>query len=113
MSDADAPIACTLDGPSFKDRAAMISALFRRSLRSARREGLRLHLTFTPAARGDVEELVRLERACCAFLTFDIHDEAGVVALTITAPSVASAQDLLSPFSDAATAARQSGCCCS
>jgi hypothetical protein len=104
MSKPDAPIACTLDGPSFDRRVAAISALFRRALRNSRREGASLHLTFAPEARAEVEELVHLERACCAFLTFDVQDRVNGVELTVTAPSSESADDLLSGFSDLARA---------
>ena len=106
MSKTETPIACTLDGPSFKSRIATIGALFNRALRSTRRDGARLHLTFAPEARAEVEELVRLERVCCAFLSFDVRDEPSGIELTITAPNTGSADDLLSGFSEIAVGTR-------
>ena len=111
MSAPETPIACSLDGPSFKSRIDMIATLFRSSLRHARREGASLHLTFVPEARAEVEDLVRLERACCAFLKFDVRGEASGVELTITAPDASSADNLLSGFNEAAVTARSSSCC--
>ena len=100
MSDTDTPIACTLDAASYPKRLADIRALMTRALKSARREGASLHLAFDPAARADVEDMVRKEQACCAFLDFQTTQANGEIALTITVPPRAadSADDLLAPF---------------
>jgi len=59
MSDAEAPIACTLDGPSYSTRLAEIRALTASALRRSERDGLRLHLTFDASARDAVEAMVQ------------------------------------------------------
>lgn len=81
-----APIACTLLPDAFKDRARWIRDLTSQSLRSQRRDGLSLHLTYEPAAAERVRELVRREQACCTFLRFDLRESADGVHLTVTAP---------------------------
>ncbi|MCZ8548171.1 hypothetical protein OOJ09_28685 [Mesorhizobium qingshengii] len=90
------PIACTLDAGDFKERAAGILDLARRSLRHASRTPLTLSLTYEPKALDDIRDLVAKEKTCCAFLTFDLTNDARGVFLTITAPqSAADSADLL------------------
>jgi hypothetical protein len=71
-----------------------------------------LHLTFAPEARADVEDLVRKEQACCAFLDFELNATSEAVELTITVPERAadSAEHLLAPFM--AESASRSNCNC-
>ncbi|NEK19496.1 hypothetical protein [Rhizobium leguminosarum] len=98
-----APIACTLDANEFKARTELIRTLTSRHLRQATRTALRLNLTYAPEALSEVRELVRMEQACCAFLTFDqTHDATGVF-VTITAPqaAAAAADDLFAHFTPA------------
>ncbi|ANY81289.1 hypothetical protein BB934_26265 [Microvirga ossetica] len=90
------PIACTLTPGEYKGRVDWIEALARQSLRSARREGLSLHLTYGPEAADAVRELVRKEQTCCAFLRFEMREDATGVHLSVTAPERArEAADLL------------------
>jgi hypothetical protein len=90
------PIACTLGAADFKERVAGIRALARRSLRQASRSPLSLRLTYEPNALEEVRDLMRKEQTCCAFLTFDLKNNATGVLLTITAPkSAAEAADAL------------------
>jgi hypothetical protein len=96
----EAPIACTLDANEFKARSEFIRTLTSRHLRQATRTSLRLNLTFAPEALSEVRELVRMEQACCAFLTFDLTHEATGAFVTITAPqaAAAAADDLFAHF---------------
>ena len=90
------PIACTLRSGDFKDRIGWIRELSAKSLRSHRRDGLMLELTYDTSAAADVHDLVRREQACCGFLVFDVRESADAVHLTITAPPEAqSAADAL------------------
>jgi hypothetical protein len=99
MSASEIPIACTLDARSFQERIGAIKVLFGRALRASRRDGTRLHLTFDAAARAEVEDLVRQEKTCCAFLDFKLEDGKQGIELTITAPPGAKGADaLLAPF---------------
>lgn len=95
-----APIACTLTPGDYKARVLRIRDLAIRSLLTARREPLRLHLTYAPEAAQEVRGLVREEQACCAFLQFAVRDDAQGVHVTITAPEEASgaANDLFAHF---------------
>jgi hypothetical protein len=81
-----APIACTLGPGDFRQRLAWITELNRDALCAQRREGLRLELTYARAALGRVRELVAREQDCCAFLTFELQQEADTVRLVIEAP---------------------------
>jgi hypothetical protein len=83
------PIACALAPGAFKDRLAWIRALAKDALRSHERRDLTLDLVYAPEARDRVREMVRNERACCPFLTFDLHEQPHEVRLTITAPEAA------------------------
>ena len=77
-----------------------IRELSAKSLRSHRRDGLMLELTYDRSAAADVHEFVRREQACCGFLRFDVRESADAVHLTITAPPEAesAADDLFAHF---------------
>jgi hypothetical protein len=105
MSAPETPIACTLDGASYAKRIGAIGALFARSLKASRIDGNALHLTFDAAARADVEDLVRREKACCAFLDFRLTDNGATLNLAITAPRGVDAAELLAPFTPMQNAA--------
>jgi hypothetical protein len=95
-SNEEKPIACTLDAGDFKERAAGIRDLARRSLRHASRTPLTLSLTYEPKALDEIRDLVAKEKTCCAFLSFDLTNNVRGVILTIAAPqSAAEAADLL------------------
>ena len=94
------PIACTLGPGDFEDRLGWIRELSAKSLRSHRRDGLMLELTYDRSAAADVHEFVRREQACCGFLLFDVRENAVAVHLTITAPPEAqtAADELFAHF---------------
>jgi hypothetical protein len=48
-------------------------------------------LVYAPDAAERVRELVRQERACCPFLTFDLAESIPAIQLTISAPEDARA----------------------
>jgi len=85
----EAPIACTLETGDFKERTASIRDLARRSLRHASRAPLTLTLTYAAEALDEVQDLVAMERRCCAFLDFDLRNDGRSVVLIITAPESA------------------------
>lgn len=95
-----APIVCTLTPGDFKERVQWMRDLARDSLRDARRESLALHLTYDVSAAPRLREMVRKEEACCAFLQFNLHEDARGVHLSITAPEDAreAANDLFAHF---------------
>lgn len=102
MPDIDdtAPIACTLDTGSFKERLDWIADLNRRALQASHRDDLRLTLTYDPSAIDEVRRMVAGEQTCCAFLDFDIVERPDVISVSITAPEGAreAAETLFEPF---------------
>ena len=94
------PIACTLIEGDFRDRLAWIAELTRDALRDYERADLTLKLRYAREAVQRVQEMVRKERACCAFLTFEVREQAHELWLTIKAPEDArpTADALFDPF---------------
>jgi hypothetical protein len=88
MSDReDATITCTLAPAAMAVRLADIARLTARHLRAHRVEGRTLHLAYAPAAAAEVARIVALERACCAFLDFEVEAGQDACTLRITAPT--------------------------
>lgn len=106
------PIACTLGAGDFKNRMTWIADLNRDALRAHRREDLRLELIYDPSAASRVHEMVRREQACCAFLTFQVRQDADRVQLTIDAPEGAreSADMLFEQFQTASASVPACAC---
>jgi hypothetical protein len=106
------PIACTLAPGDFRQRLAWIAELNREALRAQHREGLRLELTYAPAALDRVREMVAREQDCCAFLSFDLQQEADKVLLIIEAPQDArdALDTVFEPFQARAPATTVCGC---
>ncbi|MBT2325730.1 hypothetical protein J7E62_25700 [Variovorax paradoxus] len=111
-----APIACTLDMGAMGERLGDIQRLTRRHLRFYRLEGLTLYLAYYREAADEVTRLVGLERACCAFLEFDLQIQHDSVELSITAPEEAcdGAKWLFAKFmpEEPTGAVPQGGCAC-
>jgi hypothetical protein len=90
------PIACTLAPGDYLARLAWIAKLTRDGLRHAKRRDLELELHYALETADRVREMVRKERACCAFLTFDLQETSEEIQLIIRAPEEArGAVDLL------------------
>jgi hypothetical protein len=83
------PIACTLAPGDYLPRLAWIAELARDGLRRAERRDLVLELHYTLEAADRVREMVRRERACCAFLTFELRETSEEIQLIIRAPKEA------------------------
>jgi hypothetical protein len=83
------PIACTLAPGDYLPRLAWIAKLARDGLLSAKRRDLVLELHYAPETADGVREMVRRERACCAFLTFDLRETSEEIQLMIRAPEEA------------------------
>jgi hypothetical protein len=94
------PIACTLIDRDFRDRLAWIAELTRDALRGYERADLTLKLRYAGEATQRVQEMILKERACCAFLTFEMREQADEVWLSIKAPEEArpTADALFEPF---------------
>ena len=94
------PIACTLTTGDLRDRLAWIATLNRDALRGHDRADLTLQLRYAPQAVHRVRDLMCQEQVCCAFLSFELHEQPDEVRLTIKAPEEARAManSLFEPF---------------
>lgn len=112
MSSDPTPIACTLSAGDYKNRVSAIADLNAQSLHSVARSALRLELRYSASARQQVEEMVRRERECCAFLGFDIQELGSEIVLTVITPEEAreAAATLFDQFSSKRAAAPGCGC---
>lgn len=109
----ETPIACALTGGNFRDRIAWIAELARESLQGYEQYDLMLELRYDLDAAERVGEMVRKEKECCAFLTFDLRQDARTVHLTITAPEEArgAAGMLFEQFAGSSDCRAASTCC--
>ena len=113
MDPKDDPVACTLAPGDFSDRLEAIAELNRDALQRHTRDDLALDLVYAATASPRVREMVRREQECCAFLRFDVLEDANSVHVRITAPETARAvaSGLLEQFISKANAATPScGC---
>jgi hypothetical protein len=108
----DPPLACTLTPGEYGDRLASIRALTRDALRRHERRGLVMDLYYAPEAAERVRAMVRKERVCCAFLTFDVRPSEDEIRLSITAPesSREAVDTLFEQFLTGAPAQSACGC---
>jgi hypothetical protein len=90
-STSETQIACTLSAGDYKERLAQIAELAGDALLSHVQEGPVLRLIYAASAADRVREMVRRERDCCAFLTFELREEGEQVIVTISAPEEARA----------------------
>lgn len=113
LSLTEPPILCSLSGGDYQARLDWIAALTANALRAHSRDDLRLALTYAPEARDRVEELMRREQECCAFLDFALHEERDGLRLTITAPERArdAADDVFALFLPGAAPVASCACC--
>jgi hypothetical protein len=63
-----------MTSPNYRARLAWIGELTRDALLGSERRGLVLELRYALEAADRVREMVRMEQACCAFLTFDLQE---------------------------------------
>ena len=82
------PLACTLGGTEMHDRQAQIARLGQDGLLSVEHEEQRAVLRFRPGGelRRRIDEIVEAESRCCAFLDFQVEEEADATLVTIAAP---------------------------
>lgn len=113
MNPEDDPVACTLAPGDFSDRLEVIAELNRDALQRHTRNDLALDLVNAATASPRVREMVRREQECCAFLSFDVLEDANSVRVRITAPETARsvASSLFEQFiSKAAASTPACGC---
>ncbi len=105
-------IACTLGFSDLKTRLGELASLNSDALRCHKRRGLELELVYAIGARERVYEMVRREKECCAFLDFDVREDAENIRLIIRAPESARAAAALVfvPFISKAATMLSCGC---
>jgi len=85
----DLPIACTLSGVDRQERGEKLARTLARAEEKRRLdEGLALRFPGGDAVLEELAELIRLERQCCAFLTFrlTVAPGGGPIWLELTGP---------------------------
>lgn len=82
------PLACRLGGAEMRDRQAQIAGLGQDGLVSIEHKTQRAVLRFRPGAelRRRIDEILDAESRCCAFLDFQVEEEADATLVTIDAP---------------------------
>ncbi len=85
------PVVCTLTkaelgarGKRWRDVLARSSAIAVRSP-----NGVKIRLACDHATLVEIEELVRLERSCCGWMTLELHHQHDTAMLSMTADSEA------------------------
>jgi hypothetical protein len=99
----DTAVACTLNGDELKQRLAEISAVGGDALRDVQSMPSETILRFAGGdeTRERLAAIVAAEARCCAFMSFDLRDEAGSIVMTISVPDGAELvlDDLVAAFS--------------
>ncbi|MEX5719055.1 hypothetical protein [Geodermatophilus maliterrae] len=83
------PLACTLGPEDGRDRLSRWEALHRTAVPAVHVADGELRVSY-PGGPGVTEELRSLaaaEATCCAFVTWDVTEEAGRAVLTVRAPA--------------------------
>ncbi|MDP8910065.1 MAG: hypothetical protein M3N47_13340 [Chloroflexota bacterium] len=83
---ADQPIACTLTSDQKRDRMSLIGTLASDALvgHEPIDGGVRARFRNDPGIERRVRDLAAAEAQCCAFLRFDVDNDASAVLLDIT-----------------------------
>ena len=81
-------IACSLDASEYRSRLADMAAVSQHALRAreAVPAGHRLMFASTEDVRARLRRIIDAEAACCAFLRFELREEAGELRLDVTGP---------------------------
>lgn len=105
MDTTTPPVRCALTGEDYDARLQWLADLTRDGLLGHQRRDLTLDLHYRQDGVDRVRHMVRLEQACCAFLSFEVTEAGGHVRLVITAPESARdvADQLFAQFLPAAS----------
>jgi hypothetical protein len=95
----ETPIACSLSSEELPKRLDEIRAIGRDALIDLRPDGV-LRFRAGDQTRERLEAIIAAESRCCSFLRFELVEEPGALALTVTGPDGAEplARDLVSSF---------------
>jgi hypothetical protein len=99
----ETPIACSLNADELKHRVREISAVGGDALRDVQSMPRQTLLRFAAGeeTRERLTAIIAAEARCCAFMNFNLRDEAGTIVMTISAPDGAELvlDDLVAAFS--------------
>lgn len=97
---ADIPIACTLSEPERRKRRETVLAAFGAHARAveARPDGYVVELAATDEAIAAATALIVAERACCAFLRFDLTVDAPAKRAQLTLSGPPGTRELLATW---------------
>jgi hypothetical protein len=87
MPAAETHVACTLGSADLTARLALIRQLTVQHLRQHSLDDVTLRLRYDGAAAEELATIVEWERACCAFLEFELTQLQDAVELRIEAPA--------------------------
>jgi hypothetical protein len=103
------PVACSLGQAELSQRGARWTALAARADGQASPAESGMRLIFTPdqgstdqSIAGELRELVELERHCCTFATWSVHENSGQFVVDIganTAEGIAAVQAMFAALS--------------
>jgi hypothetical protein len=99
-------IGCSLEKAEMAERGRRWERLAERALIAADRTGetaARQRYRAEPGVRGELEELVRLERECCPFLDMRVDDVDSEVVLDVSGPPEAA--EIIAAFAPGAARA--------
>lgn len=109
------PIVCTLELAARGQRLSWIRRVTEQSLVSHEMSDQTLNLTYRADAYEELERIVNLERACCAFLGFQLTKDSSGCVLSVNMPNgtVEAAQLLIAnflPMKEAPVKTKSCGC---
>jgi hypothetical protein len=90
-TDSSMPVACSLTAGAARDREREWDDLLSRALicRIPVLGGVRVELQALPVVPAQLDRLIAAETGCCPFLTMSVETTATSLALTVTAPPLA------------------------
>lgn len=82
-------MACSLQPDEWTERKKLIGRIASAGVEDVKlgEETLAFHFRSEPALRNSLEELIKLESACCPFLEFGLTEQSSSLTLTVQAPN--------------------------
>jgi hypothetical protein len=99
------PVACTLGSGDLAARVARWQALAARAAgeRGPTEHGIRLSFAAGPGVAAELRDLAALERDCCAFATWTVHQDGDRVLLDVSAGTPEAAAAIQTLFAELAS----------
>jgi hypothetical protein len=99
------PVACTLGAGDLASRVARWRAVAARAAgeRSTTEHGIRLSFATAPGVAAELHELAALERDCCAFATWTVHEDTDRILIDVSGDTPEAATAVQTLFSELAS----------